>query len=105
MAILELSEDTMKGWVAANGTTVVDFWAEWCGPCKALTPILEDLSEKYEGIVNVAKVNVSENTELAKEHSVMSIPCVIVFRAGKEIDRVVGFKNRDSMEDLFIKHS
>jgi thioredoxin 1 len=105
MAIVILASDTMSRVVEAEEITVVDFWAEWCGPCKALTPVLEDLSDKYEGVIRVAKVNVSENIELAKKYDISSIPCVIVFRAGKEIDRVIGFKGKDSMEDLFIKHS
>ena len=105
MAIIVLNSNNMKEAISSNDITIVDFWAEWCGPCKALTPALENLSEKYEGAIKVAKVNVSENIDLAKENSISSIPCLVIFRGGKEIDRVVGFKGKDALEDLFIKHT
>ena len=69
---------------------MVDFWAAWCGPCRMLAPMVDDLAEKYAGKVVVGKVNVDEEQELAIRYGVMSIPTVIFFKDGKEIDRKVG---------------
>ena len=69
---------------------MVDFWASWCGPCKMLAPVIDDLAKQYEGKAVVGKVNVDEEQELAIRYGVMSIPTVIFFKDGKEIDRKVG---------------
>ena len=69
---------------------MVDFWASWCGPCKMLAPVIDDLTKQYEGKAVVGKVNVDEEQELAIRYGVMSIPTVIFFKDGKEIDRKVG---------------
>lgn len=69
---------------------MVDFWASWCGPCKMLAPVIDGLAEQYEGKAVVGKVNVDEEQELAIRYGVMSIPTVIFFKDGKEIDRKVG---------------
>lgn len=69
---------------------MVDFWASWCGPCRMLSPVIEDLDKKYEGKAVIGKVNVDEEQELAIRYGVMSIPTVIFFKDGKEIDRKVG---------------
>ena len=69
---------------------MVDFWASWCGPCKMLAPVIDDLAGKYEGKAIVGKVNVDEEQELAIRYGVMSIPTVIFFKDGKEIGRKVG---------------
>lgn len=69
---------------------MVDFWADWCGPCKMLGPVIDDLAKQYEGKAVVGKVNVDEEQELAIRYGVMSIPTVIFFKDGKEIDRKVG---------------
>ena len=69
---------------------MVDFWASWCGPCRMLAPVMDDLAAQYEGKAVVGKVNVDEEQELAIRYGVMSIPTVIFFKDGKEIDRKVG---------------
>ena len=69
---------------------LVDFWAEWCMPCKMISPIIDDLSTDYKGKVRFAKVNVDNNTELATELQILSIPLLILFRNGKEITRILG---------------
>ena len=69
---------------------VVDFWADWCGPCKMLSPVIESLADQYKGKVLVGKVNVDEEGELAMRYGVMNIPTVILFKNGREIDRKVG---------------
>ena len=75
---------------------LVDFWAEWCGPCQMLGPVIESLAETYEGRAVVGKVNTDEEEELAMRYSVMNIPTVIFFKDGKEIDRKVGVMPPDA---------
>ena len=76
--------------LAQGGLMMVDFWADWCGPCRMLSPVIEDLAGQYEGKALVGKVNTDEEPELAMRYGVMSIPTVIFFKDGKEIDRKVG---------------
>jgi thioredoxin 1 len=82
---------------------LVDFWAEWCGPCKMAGPILEELSESYKDKVLVAKLNVEENPVMSQKYGVMSIPTTILFKAGKEIGRQVGFSGKEAFENLMKK--
>ena len=79
-------EQALKG----DKLVMVDFWASWCGPCRMLGPVVEKLAEQYEGKAIIGKVNVDEQQELAVRYGVMSIPTVIFFKDGKEIDRKVG---------------
>ena len=76
--------------IPAAPLAMVDFWAEWCGPCKMLGPVIDQLGEQYEGKVLVGKINVDDEGELARRFGVMSIPTVIFFKNGVEIDRKVG---------------
>ncbi len=76
--------------LASGRLLMVDFWADWCGPCKMLAPVIEGLGDDYEGKVIVGKINVDEEQELAIRYGVMSIPTVIFFKDGEEIDRKVG---------------
>ena len=79
---------------------LVDFWADWCGPCKMAGPVLEELSEAYKDKVLVAKLNVDENPVMSQKFGVMSIPTTILFKAGKEIGRQVGFSGKEAFEVL-----
>ncbi len=69
---------------------LVDFWAEWCGPCKMIAPFLDQLSDEMKGKVNIAKINVDQNSKYAEQFGVRSIPCLILFKNGELIDTVVG---------------
>jgi len=74
----------------ASGVTLVDFWAEWCGPCKMIAPAIEELAKEYEGRANVGKVDVDEAGGLAQDYGVSSIPTLIVLKEGEEVKRFVG---------------
>ena len=76
--------------VAAEGVMMVDFWAEWCGPCRAIGPVLEDLAKSSGGTVSLAKVNVDENPGLAARYGIRSIPTILLVKDGKVRDQVVG---------------
>lgn len=79
---------------------LVDFWAQWCGPCRAVAPIIEELANEYEDRVTFAKVNVDENPFLASSCGVMAIPTLIIFKEGKPVEQVVGFKPKAELKKL-----
>lgn len=90
MAVVHFSKEGFEKAKAQGGVMLVDFWATWCGPCKMIAPVIEQLAQQYEGKVIVGKVDVDQEPELAREYGVMSIPNVVVFKDGKEVDRKVG---------------
>jgi thioredoxin 1 len=82
---------------AASEAVIVDFWAEWCGPCKMIAPILEEISVEHEGKVRIAKLNVDDNPDAARRYDVMSIPTLIVFQDGQPVKRMVGAKGKGQL--------
>lgn len=89
MSVTHLNKESFDA-MTKEGLSMVDFWATWCMPCQALLPVIEELGQQLEGTVKVGKVNVDENKDLARQFQVMSIPTVIFFKDGKEVERVVG---------------
>lgn len=86
--------------IKENGVVLVDFYADWCGPCKMISPILEELAKEYEGKVTIAKVNVDENGDIAGRYGVMSIPNLVLFKNGEVVKQVVGFQPKNQLQAL-----
>ena len=94
--MIHFNKDTFDNTLAEGKLMMVDFWAEWCGPCQMLGPVIESLAEQYEGKAVVGKVNTDKEPELAISYQVSGIPTVIFFKDGKEIDRKVGVMPPDA---------
>jgi thioredoxin 1 len=91
--------DFDKDVVQAEGQVLVDFWAPWCGPCRMQTPILEKLAKSDDVEVNIAKCNTDENPDIAQQLGIVSIPTLILFRDGKEVDRFIGVQPEDVLRE------
>lgn len=89
--VVTISDKSFDGEVLnAKGPVLVDFWADWCGPCRMVGPIVEELAAEYKGKLKVGKLNVDENTQAPTSYGVMNIPTLIFFNKGKEVERIVG---------------
>jgi thioredoxin 1 len=96
---LQITDAGFKDVLAGDNPVVVDFWAEWCGPCKMISPIVEELAAEYEGRVIIGKVNVDENEELPTEYGIRSIPTLLFFKGGQLVDKHVGAAVKATIED------
>ncbi len=77
---------------------VVDFWAPWCGPCRMVAPVLEEISQKMNGNIKFVKLNTDENQKTAMDYQIMAIPSLLIFKDGQEVDRIVGFVPQEQLE-------
>ena len=104
MAIKDIRDDNFEAEILGSGPSLalVDFWANWCAPCKALTPIIEQLSEKYAGQVSFAKLNVEENPRIPSRYQVFSIPNLILFKDGQVYAQLVGSAKPKEIESLIL---
>ncbi|WP_425414360.1 thioredoxin [Paenibacillus ginsengihumi] len=103
MAIINVSDANFEQTVK-EGVVLVDFWAPWCGPCKMIAPVLEELSVKYGDKLTIAKVNVDDNPESAARYGVMSIPTLKLFKNGEEVGTQVGFRPSQELSALVEPH-
>ena len=98
--IVNLTTDTFKTTIAGATTPVlVDFWAPWCGPCKAIAPILEELAVEFAGRLQIAKVNIDENDTIAAEHGIRAIPTMLFFKNGKLVEQIVGMLPKATLKE------
>ncbi len=98
MAILHITKENFeKEVLQSKEPVVVDFWASWCGPCKALAPILEEADTELAGAVKIAKINIDEEEELAAQFRVMSIPTLLLFKNGEVVNKVVGLIPKEDL--------
>ena len=97
---VEITDANIKDVIASGKPVVVDFWAAWCGPCKMMLPILEELSDEYEGRVVVGKLNVDDNPDTCEEYGIMSIPTMLFFQNGELVNRHVGACRKQDLAQL-----
>lgn len=98
MAELIINESNFEQEVVnSNMPVLLDFWASWCGPCKMLLPVIDEIAQEYESKIKVGKVNTDDNMSLTTQFQITSVPCIIVFKNGKAINKIVGFKPKNKI--------
>ncbi|RXI98477.1 thioredoxin [Anaerobacillus alkaliphilus] len=103
MAIVNVTDQTFTS-ETSEGVVLVDFWAPWCGPCKMIAPVLEELDAELGDKAKIVKIDVDENQETAGKFGVMSIPTLLVIKDGEVVDQVVGFQPKEALAELLNKH-
>jgi thioredoxin 1 len=100
----DVSDNEWDAEVLSNDTPVlVDFWAPWCGPCKMVAPVVDELAEEYEGKVKFVKLNTDDNIETASKYGIRSIPTLMVFKGGEAVEQVVGFRPKSELKKSLDK--
>lgn len=99
MPTIDVTKDTFEEIIQSNETVLVDFWAEWCGPCRMVGPIVEEIAAEYADKLAVAKLNVDENPQVSHQYEVMSIPTLIVYQNGEVKKRIVGARPKAMLVD------
>tara|TARA_B100000073_G_C23631747_1_gene532852 strand:- start:200 stop:511 length:312 start_codon:yes stop_codon:yes gene_type:complete len=96
---MEVSDKTLENTLKENKVVLVDFWAEWCGPCRMLGPTIEELEKDFKEKAVIGKLNVTDNPQSSSKYSVRSIPTVIIYKDGKEVERLVGIRDKTFYTD------
>lgn len=100
-----VTDESFESEVAqSGGLTLVDFWADWCGPCKMIAPTVEELAEEYEGRLKVCKLDVDENQRTAQQYAVRSIPSLLFFKGGRVVETVVGAVRKQRLAEVIEAH-
>jgi thioredoxin 1 len=98
---IEINETNFEKEVLSSDKPVlIDFWAPWCGPCKMLSPVIEEIASQYNGKAKVFKVNTDENISLATKFQITSLPCLMLFKNGEVLNKIVGFRSKGDIEKL-----
>jgi thioredoxin 1 len=101
MAEIEITEQNFQNEVLNSSLpVVVDFWAPWCGPCKMIAPIIDEIAREYETKIKVGKMNTDQNLEIAGKYQITSIPTIIIFKNGKPAERIVGFRSKNDLKKV-----
>ena len=96
---VEITDNNFKEKVLDNsGVALVDFWAEWCGPCRLIGPVVEELSKEYDGKATIGKLNVDDNRDVAAQYGIMSIPTLLIFKDGQIVDKHVGVASKGDLK-------
>jgi len=105
MSVVKVTNQNFKEKVLSAGQpVVVDFYADWCAPCKTIGPVIDELANDYDGRATICKLNIDTAQDLASEYGVMSIPTIIVFKSGEKKEQVVGVASKKQIESLINKH-
>jgi thioredoxin 1 len=103
--ITNLNSAVFQEAVASPQLTLVDFWAPWCGPCKAIAPILEEVAQEMSGQVKIGKVNVDDEPTISAQYGIRAIPTLLLFKDGKTVDQIVGMTNKDDLVKRILAHA
>ncbi len=101
--VQQVSDTDFSTMISSEQPSLVDFWAPWCGPCKAIGPVIEDLAEEYAGKVTIAKMNVDENPVTPGKYGIRAIPTLILFKSGEVVDQITGAVGKSQLVDLIKK--
>jgi len=104
MAIVNVTDQNFSQ-ETSEGLVLADFWAPWCGPCKMIAPVLEEIDGEMEDKVQIVKLDVDENQETAGKYGVMSIPTLLLFKNGEVVDQIIGFQPKEALVDIINKHA